>query len=43
MMDEVLAVAIRGDALKKAAERRDKIVARRSKRAAEGIQDRLTH
>ena len=41
-MDEVLAIAIRGDALKKSAERMEKRIARRS-RPAEVIQDRLTH
>jgi len=42
-MDEVLAIAIRGDALKKSAEKMQKRIARRARAAAEGIQDRLTH
>jgi ATP-dependent Lon protease len=42
-MDEVLSIAIRGDALKVSAEKMQKRIARRARAAAEGIQDRLTH
>ena len=41
-MDEVLAIAMRGDSLRKAAERREARLARRSRAGGEGLQDSVT-
>jgi ATP-dependent Lon protease len=41
-MDEVLAIAMRGDSLAKAAEKREARIARRSRARAEGAQDTVT-
>ena len=41
-MDEVLAIAMRGDTLRKAAERREARIARRATRGGEGLQDPAT-
>jgi ATP-dependent Lon protease len=41
-MDEVLAIAMRGDSLKKAAEKREARIARRGRAGGQGIQDSVT-
>ncbi|HEU4878531.1 MAG TPA: S16 family serine protease, partial [Gemmatimonadaceae bacterium] len=41
-MDEVLAIAMRGDTLEKAAQKREARVARRTRARAEGVQDSVT-
>ena len=41
-MDEVLAIAMRGDSLKQAAERREARISRRARSGGEGLQDSVT-
>ena len=41
-MDEVLAIAMRGDSLKKAAEKRGERIARRARAGGQGLQDSVT-